>query len=216
MAGMHAASDTTEDRQADLLTSTGPRSSAAPGLHERQRRNGTRDRVTVDLRGLGPRLRSCAQAQRTTPAALMRKAVMRVLGDIPEDSRSGLGPEAAREVVKVTLRISRARAALLAGRALSADVAQGDYVCGLLDGLPPPPHCSDHAAAVTALMASTDRLAALSSDLNALLRLLGQVRAVELESYRAGVGSLLGDVREHLALASALMAEHQPARRFRR
>jgi hypothetical protein len=62
-----------------------------------------------------------------------------------------------------------------------------------------------------ALMASTDRLAAMSRDLNAFLRLLGRVQAAELESYRAGLKSLTTDVREHLAFAAALIAELRPA-----
>lgn len=214
---MRAASDTADDRQLDLPVPVGPLSVAEARTQERLGRKGARDRVTVDLRGLGQPLRSCARDQRTTPAALLRKAVLQMLDTVPVPSGGQqLEPSAARGLVKVTLRISRAHARSLADRARAADVAQGDYVCGLLDVTPPAPPASDHAASVATLMASTDRLAAMSSDLNAFLRLLGRVQAAELESYRAGLKSLTTDVREHLACAAALIAELRPARRPQR
>ena len=55
-------------------------------------------------------------------------------------------------------------------------------------------------------MTSTDRLAALSADLNAFMRLLGRTPRSELEPYRASIRSLAGDVNVHLASAAALVA----------
>ena len=90
--------------------------------------------------------------------------------------------------------------------ALAADVSQGTYVARLIDGIPAQPPAPDHTRAVAALMASTDRLAALSADLNAFMRLLGRTPRSELEPYRASIRSLAGDVRVHLASAAALVA----------
>jgi hypothetical protein len=95
---------------------------------------------------------------------------------------------------------------VLASRARVADVSQGAYVARLIDGLPAQPRAPDHAQAVTALMASTDRLAALSADLNAFMRLLGRAPRSELEPYRNSIRSLAGDARVHLAFAAALVA----------
>jgi hypothetical protein len=65
-------------------------------------------------------------------------------------------------------------------------------------------------------MASTDRVAALSADLNAFQRVLGRASFLQLEPYRASITSLTKDVRQHLATAAALVAELRPARRPRR
>jgi hypothetical protein len=179
----------------------------------------SRDRVSVDLRGLGARLRAHALRQQTTPAALTRRAVLLLLNDEPngeEPASAEPVQRLARGTVKVTLRVSGAHATSLVTRARAADMSQGDYVSSLLDGAVPAALPADHASALKALMASTDRLAALSSDLNAFLRLLGRVSKAELEPYRASITSLTKDVRQHLAASAALVAELQPARRPRR
>jgi hypothetical protein len=118
--------------------------------------------------------------------------------------------------VKVTLRVTGADAASLAKRARAADMSQGDYVSSLLDGVAPAATPADHASAVRALMASTDRVAALSADLNAFLRVLSRASVPQLEPYRASITSLTQDVRQHLANAAALVAALRPARRPRR
>jgi len=87
----------------------------------------------------------------------------------------------SQKVAKVTLRMPPMYAALLARRARAADVAQGQYVCAPLDGAPASPLPADHSAAVAALRASTDRVAAMSVDLNAFLRLLGRVPNKQLD-----------------------------------
>ncbi|MFG6490514.1 hypothetical protein ACG04R_27875 [Roseateles sp. BYS78W] len=122
----------------------------------------------------------------------------------------------AGRLVKVTLRMSAAHAVLLARRARAADVAQGRYVCSLLDGVAAPPLAADHGAVVATLRASTDRVAAMSADLNAFLRLLDRLPSGQLEGHRAGLTSLASDMRSHLAKASALIAELAPSRRCRK
>ena len=93
-----------------------------------------------------------------------------------------------------------------------ADVSQGTYVAGLIDGTPAQPRAPDHTRAVAVPMASTDRVAALSADLNAFMRLLGRTPRSELEPYRASLRSLADDVRVHLASAAALLATLRAAR----
>ncbi len=167
-----------------------------------------RDRVTVDLRGIRPQLQAQAAKRQMTAAALVRRAVTAMLDDAPSDAGDS-GPidsASGTPVVKVTLRLPVAHAVLLASRARVADVSQGTYVARLIDGTPAQPRAPDHTQAVAALMASTDRLAALSADLNAFMRLLGRTPRSELEPYRASIRSLAGDVRVHLASAAALVA----------
>lgn len=178
---------------------------------------GSRDRVTIELRGLRERLHTLAAARRLTAAALARKALVALLDDEPSDGDTSYSDTAIRSggrIVKVTLRLSAAHAAALATRARAADVSQGTYVAGLIHGTPPGPLPPDHTHAVAALV-GTDQLAAMSTDINAFMRLLGRGSSSEIERYRAGVMSLADDVRKHLALAAPLVAELKSARRSR-
>jgi hypothetical protein len=167
-----------------------------------------RDRVTVDLRGIRPQLQAQAAKRQMTAAALVRRAVTAMLDDAPSDAgeSESIDDVSGTQVVKLTLRLPVAHAVLLASRARRADVSQGLYVARLIDGTPAQPRAPDHTQAVAALMASTDRLAALSADLNAFMRLLGRTPRSELEPYRASIRLLAGDVRVHLASASVLVA----------
>jgi hypothetical protein len=75
-----------------------------------------------------------------TVAALVRRAVLAVVEAPPSSTidRASGGDTLAGPVAKVTLRLPRTHAAALAARAREADVSQGAYVAGLLDGTPPP------------------------------------------------------------------------------
>jgi hypothetical protein len=174
-----------------------------------------RDRVTIDLRGMRPRLQEQAVRRHMTAAALVRHAVTAMLEDAPceTNDRRPIDEAAGQRVLKVTLRLPVAHAVVLASRARVADVSQGTYVARLIDGTPAQPRAPDHAQAVAALTASTDRLATLSSDLNAFMRLLGHVPRSELEPYRASIRSLAEDIRAHLASAAALGAALRAERR---
>lgn len=167
-----------------------------------------RDRITVDLRGIRPQSQAHAALRQMSAAALVRRAVKAML----DDAQSDVGDDGPTDtasgspIVKIALRLPVAHAALLARRACRADVSQGSYVVRLIDGTPTRPLAPDHARAVAALRASTDRLAALSADLNAFMRLLGRTPRSELEPYRASIRSLASDIRLHLASGAAMLA----------
>ena len=187
------------------------------GLESSARRG--RDRVTVDLRGLGGQLQACAAARGISSAALVRRSLAPLLHATPAEGdalRVGVVWADDGAVVKVTLRLPAAHAVLLARQARAADVSQGAYVADLLDGAPRGAVAPDHAQAIATLAGSTDRLAALSTDLNSFMRLLGRVPGSELARYRAGLRTLADDVRQHLGAAAALVAELKPARGRRR
>lgn len=140
-------------------------------------------------------------------AAVVRSSVVAML----DAEGAALQPVRVAEVidartVKVTLRLDGAYAAYLAERARWADVSQGAYVAGLLDGLPPSPRSFDHGEAVAALADSTHKVAAMSADIHGFIRLMSNLKSDEAEKYRAGLMSLSCDVRAHLELASRLMA----------
>lgn len=169
-----------------------------------------RDRVTIDLRGIRPQIEAEAARRQLSTAAFVRHAVKAMINEASAEVDTGPPPDAlGSHTVKVTLRLGAAHAGLLSTRARRADVSQGRYVVRLLDGAPVQAQAPDHTRAVAALMASTDRLAALSADLNAFMRLVSRVPTSELEPYRASLRSLTDDVRVHLASAAALMAAFQ-------
>lgn len=169
-----------------------------------------RDRVTIDLRGIRPQIETEAARRQLTTAGFVRHAVKAMIDEASFDVDTGPPPDAVgSQTVKVTLRLGAVHALFLSRRARRADVSQGTYVARLIDGAPAQVVAPDHTRAGAALMASTDRLAALSADLNAFMRLVGRVPNTELETYRASLRSLTDDVRVHLASAAALMAALQ-------
>ncbi|EFK95689.1 conserved hypothetical protein, partial [sediment metagenome] len=173
-----------------------------------------RDRVTVDLRGVGERLRAQAAARRMTTAAFVRRAVVLQLDGAVKPAES-LVPAAAGPVAKLTLRVSAAHAVALATRARQADTSQGAYVAGLLDGMPSPPVPPERADAIAALVASTDQLAALSTDINTILRLLRQANAPAAAPLRHRLNDLFTEVRQHLKQAADVFGTVIPAPRRR-
>ena len=182
---------------------------------------GSRDRVTVDLRGAGSVVQARATEQGLTVAAFVRRALM-TMAETPVETME-LHPvapgDAERRLLKVTLRLPAAHALLLAVRARSADVSQGSYVAGLLDGEPPPRAASDRRESIAALAKSTDQLAVISSDMHMFLRLLRAGTPERAEPYRARMQSLVDDIRAHLDVACRYLADLQqaaPARPRRR
>ena len=172
--------------------------------------NPRRDRVTIDLRGLREQLHARATVNQMTPAALVRQAVLAYLAPKSVDQKPDPKPlKYVREehVVKVTLRLPAGHAALMNYKARIADVSKSIYVAALIEGTPPP---RNHAQAVAALQASTNRLAVISTDLSAFLRIMHAAKpgaSQELERFRAGIKTLNEDIRRHLETASELVAE---------
>ena len=90
-----------------------------------------RERVTIDLRGLGAAVQLRAAAERTTVAALARRAIAAMLdAPAPQAELFSAVAAAAPRVppdglpVKVTVRMSATHAVTLATRAHSADVSK--------------------------------------------------------------------------------------------
>jgi hypothetical protein len=177
-----------------------------------------RDRVTIDLRGLREPLQTRAGVNQMTPAALVRQAVLAYLAPKSGDQKPDPKPlKYVREeqVVKVTLRLPAGHAALMNYQARIANVSKSIYVAALIEGAPPP---RNHAQTVAALQASTNRLAVISTDLSAYLRILHMVKpgaSQELDRYQAGIDTLNQDIRRHLDTAAELVAELRTTRRPR-
>lgn len=178
------------------------------------------DKLQLNLGFLGSRLRAYSVRQQTTMAAVVRRAVLKWLDD--ELGPAAAGPsgepfEHSAHNVHFHLNLPAAYAAELTARARAADMTRGEFVWSLLKGLHPPPLPEDHAASIQALRTSTDRVATISTDLGAYLRLLSEAwtKREDLEPYLDSLSSLQGEVREHLKQASVLIKELKPYRRAR-
>jgi len=167
----------------------------------------SRDRVGVDLRGIGDAVRAAARARQITVAAFAREALIEAIGRpsrLPEVSAAELGRP---EIVKLTLRMRQPEAEALNLNANRLGLSYGEYVARLVRQRPLPMPAAERAADRAALMASCDNLAALSVDLAALMRLLRMAKSAEVEKYRRRIETVDLDIRRHLDRVSALIAD---------
>jgi hypothetical protein len=174
----------------------------------------SRDRVTVDLRGLAPAVKAHAAARNMTLAAFARAAMVAALKQAETDpfhlSQCG-GPDDGQPV-KLTLSLPLRQASWLVEHARAAGLSYGTYLASVIDGTPAPGGLGEAARALTA---STAQLAAMSADLNDYARLLGRRDFAEAEEYRLRVLSLFDEVRQHIRLNAALSAEMRAVVRWK-
>ena len=178
----------------------------------------SRHRVTIDLRGTDDRLQAFAAARHLTIAASVRRAIDAMLtsdGEADNDGHLIMESAANGSVVKVTLRLPSAHARLIAIRARRADVSQGEYVAGLVEGTPPTPLMPGHGEVVAELSRSTSVMAALGVDLNHVAGLMRSGATTNAERHRANYELLSDVVREHVVLASQLIADVKSTGRAR-
>lgn len=175
----------------------------------------SRDRISVDLRGMKAALLAQARARGFTPSdfirallvqALREKSGMQALNDTPVEPVVS-GPRA-----RLSLRMRRHEAQLVLGRARAAGMPAGAFVAGLCGGVPAIADGQRPIDQAVALIASSAELATLARDLRHLTQLLRQADAPAARAYRARLDSTERDVRAHLALAAALMADLAPLR----
>jgi len=166
----------------------------------------SRDRIGIDLRGIGDAVRAAARARQTTIAAFAREALVEAIGrpsTLPEVSAT----ESSRaEIVKLTLRMRQRDAEALNSNATHLGLSYGEYVARLVKQIPLPMPAAERAADRAALMISNDNLAALSVDLAALMRLLRMAKSAQVERYRRRIETVDLDIRRHLDRVSALIA----------
>jgi hypothetical protein len=172
-------------------------------------------RVTIDLRGTEERLHAFATARHLTIAASVRRAIDAMLtseGVNDSDLQLVAEPLVDGPVVKVTLRLPTVQARLIAMRACKADVSQGEYVAGLVDGTPPAPLMPARGEVVAALARSTSVLSALDVDLKVVARLMRSGAATDSEQHRANIEMLTDVLRNHVALTSRFVASRDATR----
>jgi len=194
-----------------------PAGAGAALTRQRGRDNG---KLQFNLGLLGPRLRAEAELQKTTMAALLRRAARKMFDEDAALRDAGVAPQPFEHSARneqFHLRLPAAAFQALTARARAADMTRGEFVWWLLQGISPAALPSDHSVAVLALRESTDRLAAMSTDLRELLRLVTRVSAgsTELAGYQGRLRSLIEALLEHLKSASLLIEELRPYRRAR-
>jgi hypothetical protein len=173
----------------------------------------SRDRVTIDLRGIGAAVRAAAAVRGMGVAQLVRRALvmsldLRATAAVPTERGSdGQTPDPVptRETAKLTLRLTRAHADALMLNAGALGLSYGDYVGRLVAGSRLPQPVAERQADRVALLASNDRMAALSTDLVALVTLLRQAKVEQARPYRDRLETADTEIRRHLDRASALI-----------
>ena len=166
----------------------------------------SRDRVTIDLRGIGPSVRAAAGARQIPVAAFAREALVEAAGISLEPSATAGDVFHRPKLVKLTLRLPSTDADLLILKSAALGLPYGGLVGRLVRGVPLPALASDRTADRDALIASVDCLTELAADLNGLIRILRTGDSEGAERCGASAMSLATDVRRHLDLASRVIA----------
>jgi hypothetical protein len=170
----------------------------------------SRDRVTIDLCGIGDAVRAAAAVRGMGVAQLVRRALvmsldLRATATVASVKGGSDGQTPSRETAKLTLRLSQAHADALMLNAGALGLSYGDYVGRLVANSPLPQPVSERRADRAALLASNDRMAALSTDLVALVKLLRPAKVEQARPYRDRLETADAEIRRHLDRASALI-----------
>ena len=165
-----------------------------------------RDRVGVDLRGIGDAVRVAARARQVTLANFARDAIVESSRspEPPAELATGLGSIEQRPV-KITLRLKSCEADVLILKSAALGLSYGAFVARLVLGTPMPALAADRAADRAALLKSADSLALVAFDLNGLTRLL-RAGMDDGERDRQLMKAIVADLRRHLDLASKVLA----------
>ena len=173
----------------------------------------SRDRISVDLRGLKASLFERARARGVSPSELVRDALIDALGraEPPSLDHAATGsPLPMADRVRLSLRMSREEASATLEAARQAGLAPGAFVAGLVAGVPALLGGASRDAHIAALIASSAELSTLSRDIHHLTSLLHQGNVRAAQEYRERLDTLAGDVRSHLSLASRVLADLRP------
>jgi hypothetical protein len=170
-----------------------------------------REYFTVDLRGLRAALKARAACDGMTESDVLRCALAATLGTgqpLPFDPVQQPTAESPRAyLVKLSVRLARSAAERLAQDARAAGLSRGAYLTRVIRGAPPVASSADRAVACRALNHSSEELAIMSRDINHLTQLLRRGSVQAAKSYATRHETLDHDVRSHLALAAAVLAD---------
>lgn len=173
----------------------------------------SRDRINVDLHGPKAALMERAQALGVSPSELVRKALADEIGQ----SAGKVNDQSEKRRVRGTgdrtrrcLRMGREQAAVMLTAAHRAGLTSGDYVAGLVAGVPAVLTGVGRPDHVAALVASNADLFTLRRNIHRLTNLLRQGDVVPALVYCDMLKALDGGIRHHLVLAAGVLAELCP------
>lgn len=169
----------------------------------------SRERISVDLQGLKTALLERSKALGVSPSALMRKTLEQALG-VPAEADQGANhrPHLKRsgERARLCMRMGHDDAMAVLAAARRAGMSPGDYVAGLVAGVPVLLNGGSRAEHIAELTGSNFEMSSLSRNIHALTRLLTQANVQQARVYRDMLDTLDGDVRRHLVLAAEVLA----------
>lgn len=172
------------------------------------------DFVTVDMRGLKAALVARSQTERVSVSVLVRAAVARDFGSadgakgLPTSNLAGSASGAA--CVKLSIRMTQEEARQLAAGAHAAGLSRGAYLAGLVANIPVLSGGGNRTDHLVALIESNAELSTLSRNIRSLTSLLREGNVRRALEYRAMLDTLANDVRDHLKLASGVLAGLRP------
>jgi len=193
------------------LESQVPANEVSSPLHDLAMTGAAREYFTVDLRGLRAALGARAARESMTESEVLRSALATSLGTSTTphfDSMQQSTPEPpGASQMKLSVRLAGSVARRLDQDARMAGLSRGAYLTRLIGGAPPVASSADRVAACRALNSSSEELAVMSRDINHLTQLLRQGSVQSAKSYATRHEMLDHDVRSHLALAAAVLAD---------
>ena len=169
------------------------------------------DFVTVDMRGLKPALVERALSERVSVSVVIRRAVAREL-NAADPGLARLPCSMDSRSTKVSIRLSASEARALRTRALADEISMGALLTGLAMGIPEVAVGPARAELLRALVESSAELSTLNRNVHHLAVLLAQGSVQAAREYRVMLQALTGDVRSHLQLVSAALADLHPRR----
>ena len=176
----------------------------------------SRDRISVDLRGLKAALFEQARAHGVSPSRLVRDALAEALGQSDSSGFDRTATTAAVPIesrVRLSLRMSREEAEVILAVARHAGLPPGAFIAGLVAGVPALTNGANRTDHLAALIASSAELSTLSRNIHHLASLLREGNVRPALVYRVMLDTLAGDVRGHLTLAASVLADLRPRSR---
>ena len=176
----------------------------------------SRDRISVDLRGLKAALFERARARGISPSRLVREALVESVGHIDPSGFDRVARGASSPVegrVRLSLRMGREDALATIAAARHAGLSPGAFVAGLVAGVPALSGGASRADHLATLIASSAELSTLSRNIHHLTSLLREGKVRPAPEYRGMLDTLAGDVHGHLTLAASVLADLRPRSR---
>jgi hypothetical protein len=167
----------------------------------------SRDRMMIDLCGIGDAARAAVQTRGTTLAVFARQALVAALSreEAAVLPRAEPSPDAGGRI-KLSVRLSTEDSDRLAAQAGALGLSQARLVALLIRRTELPLPIAERRAELAALRASNDQLAAVAADVSLVVRMLSRSDLAALAPYRQRMLNLDADIGRHLQAAAAVLS----------